>query len=205
MHPHGRFHSRSLRRSIRGLRTAAVAFSMLCWLLPTLSVADVPAREFVEEPAPASRSEAVPLKIGRNEAGNEHRVVIPAKLLDGLVKPKPGDKAATTPVRSIVAALALSAAVACGLVVGGSRRRSKTQSGLLVLCGIVSLSAAIAAVSGTAVADLLPPGGGPRRPRPVPLPEERPRHVDGGRIVIEIAEGGDEVLLLLGRDRLPTP
>lgn len=205
MDPRMHLHSRPLHRAARWLRFAAVASSMLCCLPPAPCVADVPAREFVEEPAPARRSEAVPLTIGRNEAGNEHRLVIPAKLLDGLVKPKPGDKAATTPVRSIVAALALSAAIACGLVVGGPRRRSKMQSGLLVLCGIVSLSAAIVAVSGTAVADLLPPGGGPRRPRPVPLPEERDRRVDGGKIVVEVAEGGDEVVLLLGRDRLPTP
>lgn len=170
--------------------------------------ADVPPQPF-DRPGPAAaeveRSAPLPLRVNRDPRAEHQRLVIPAKLLAAVVKAAPGDTTTSaTQFRSIVAAVALSAAVAAGLVISRSRQRTSGQRWLLSLCGLVSL-AAVAFAASPAVADLLPPGGGPRPPRPVPPVRDgdadNPRAA--GTIVIEVAAEGDEILLFVGRNGLP--
>jgi hypothetical protein len=186
-----------------------IAVVVLCVGHAASSQADIPPQTLpAEEAAPAvrQRSDPLPLQVRQDPRAENPRIVIPAKLLAGLVKPQPGDKAATTQLRSIIAAVALSAAVAAGLVIGRSRQRTSGQRWFLAICGLVSLTAVVVAAN-TAFADLLPPGGGPRRPRPSPAREHdaegRPARPAARTIVIEVTQEGDEVLLLLGRNGLP--
>jgi hypothetical protein len=170
--------------------------------------ADVPPRAFDRpepEPAAAARSAPLPLRIDRDRRAQHHRLVIPAHVLAALGKAKSGDTTtSSTQFRSIVAAVALSAAIAAGLVIGRSRQRTSGQRWLLALCGLVSL-AAVAFAASPAFADLLPPGGGPRAPRPAP--PVRDGDADdmpaAGTIVLEIAPEGDEIVLFVGRNGLP--
>lgn len=186
-----------------------LAVMVLCLGHAASTQADIPPlNRPADEAAPAAgqRSDPLPLRVRQDPRAEHPRIVIPAKLLAGLVKPQPGDKAATTQLRSIIAAIALSAAVAAGLVISRSRLRHPGQRWLLSLCGLVSLTAIVVATN-TAFADLLPPGGGPRRPRPAPADEhdadERPFRPGPRTIVIEVTQEGNEVLLLLGRNGLP--
>lgn len=196
--------------SVRGLLSAmTMLVFMTCFETPVTCVADVPPREFIEDRDIPPRSAAMPLTVGRNGQSDGHRIVIPAKVLADLVKPGKDDNAGSASLRSIIAAIALSAAVACGLVAGGSRSRLTGRNAILLSCVFVSLTAAVALAATTALADLLPPGGGPRRPRPVPGTvrpdeEQQPRRASG-KIVIEVAGDGHEVLLLIGRDGLANP
>lgn len=179
----------------------------LCLTSGASARADVPPRAFDRDevvPAGVDRSAPLPLRVDRDQRAEHQRIVIPAKILAALGKAKPGDTTRATQLRSIIAAVALSASVAAGLVIGRSRQRTSGRRWLLSLCGLVSLTA-VAIAANTAFADLLPPGGGPRRPRPVPPvrdgdAEERPA---AGTIVIEIAPEGDEILLFVGRKGLP--
>lgn len=177
--------------------------------MPSTCVADVPPREFVEDRDIPARSAAVPFTVGQNGRSEGHRIVIPAKLLADLVKSGKADNADGSRLRSIVAAIAVSAAVACGLVASTARNRRASRRAVVAGCGCVSLAAAVALAATTAFADLLPPGGGPRRPRPVPAAAdqddgEQPRRASG-TVVIEVAEEGREVLLLIGRGGLAKP
>lgn len=185
---------------------SAVGAIALCLVSSAAARADVPPRAFDRpEPAAAARSAPLPLRIDRDRRAQHHRLVIPAHVLAALGKAKSGDTTtSSTQFRSIVAAVALSAAVAAGLVIGRSRQRTSGQRRLLALCGLVSL-AAVAFAASPVFADLLPPGGGPRPPRAVP--PGRDGDADdmpaAGTIVLEIAPEGDEIVLFVGRNGLP--
>ena len=196
-----------------------LVFLTLVWLAaPTCSLADIRLPRNDPE-APRTESQPQPLIVRQSADADEHRIVIPAGLLDELIRrhapakadgtPADGadEKAATLPIRSIVAALSLSAAVACGLVVFGSRR-GRSNRRLLILCGIVVTAAAGLHAAEGVFADLLDPQGGPRRPRPRPGPRDDDPAAEAGpagRIVIEVQQGGRAVVLVLGRGGLPQP
>lgn len=208
-----------MRRPHCGSLRARLMLLTVVWLAaPTPSLADI---RLPRDEAERLRvvSQPQPLIVRQSADAQEHRIVIPAGLLDELVKRrapagedgKPVDgadgKAAALPIRSIVAAVSLSAAVASGLVVFGSRRGRSSRT-LLVLGGVVVAAAAALQATESVFADLLDPQGGPRRPRIRPRPsEDEPAAEAGpaGRIVIEVQDGRDAVVLLLGRGGLPKP
>jgi len=199
-------------------RWARTVLTLVWFAVPSVVLADIRLPPKHPEGLRAV-SEPQPLIVRQSAEAEEHRIVIPARLLDELVKrhapagkgrePDDGadEKAAVLPIRSIVAALSLSAAVAAGLVVFGSRRGRSNRT-LLILCGAVVAGAAVLQATESVFADLLDPQGGPRRPRVRPRPsEDEPAAEAGpaGRIVIEVQEGRDAVVLLLGRGGLPQP
>jgi hypothetical protein len=118
-----------------------------------------------------------------------------AKLAGDL--PDAGTIGSAFPSRSIVAAFALSAAVACGLVV--LRRGRADRLAAVLLCGL-SLAGAGALLAGIpALADIPAPDGLPRRPRPRPF-AGRPESVtlaQGGTVILEIGEEGNEAVVLV--------
>lgn len=133
-----------------------------------------------------------------------HVLRIPRHLLAALAErgaADGGSSALPGRTRSIVAGIALSAAVACGLV--AFRRRAARGTVAALLCLAVAV-----AMMGPALADIPVPGGGRSRPRPVrptapPRPIDAPeaavRVADGITVVIEATDGG-ELELVLGTE-----
>jgi hypothetical protein len=98
-----------------------------------------------------------------------------------------------------VAAFALSAAVACGLVVSRRGRPGRLAATLifgLVAAGAAGLLPGMLAPEDTAVADLAFP-----REKPLPRPAgDRPDSVvlaQGGKVILEIAAGGEEAVVIV--------
>ena len=179
------------------------AIAAVCVCFSTTAFADT---AFADIPAPdspaARRRQAVPLRIEEHAAAEVHRIVIPKAVLAKLAGdlPDAGSIAAATPTRSIVAALAVSAAVACGLV--AFRRGRADRLAAVVICGLSLAGAGAVLLGGPAFADLALPGQEPRRPRPQPVVTE-PESVtlaQGGRVILEVgAADGDAVVLVVGK------
>jgi hypothetical protein len=148
---------------------------------------------------PAQRSAPLPLTVEADADTPVHRIVIPKAVLAKLAGdlPDAGTIGSAFPSRSIVAAFALSAAVACGLVV--LRRGRADRLAAVLLCGL-SLAGAGALLAGIpALADIPAPDGLPRRPRPRPF-AGRPESVtlaQGGTVILEIGEEGNEAVVLV--------
>jgi hypothetical protein len=151
------------------------------------------------------RSEPLPLRLKRDAESPTHRIVIPkavlAKLAGGVLGADP--IASVTPARSIVAALALSAAVAFGLV--AFRRGRPGRLAAIVICGLAVTGTGAMLLGGPALADA------PPHPLPPALREifrrpaaEAPASVtlaQGGKVILEIGEaGGDAVILVVGTE-----
>ncbi|MFN9367960.1 MAG: hypothetical protein ACK6CT_04200 [Planctomycetia bacterium] len=151
---------------------------------------------------PPQRSAPLPLTVEADPATPVHRIVIPKAVLAKLAGDFPGAGAiaSASPARSIVAALALSAAVACGLV--ASRQGRPGRLAATVLVGLIA-----AATTGAVVyADKGPPPSLARRPDRVEPPGgersagERPESVvlaQGGKVILEIAAGGEEAVVIV--------
>lgn len=174
------------------------AIAAVCLCLSTTAFADLAAPD---SPGPRLR-QAVPLRIAENAEAEVHRIVIPKAVLAKLAGdlPDAGSIAAATPTRSIVAALAVSAAVACGLV--AFRRSRADRLAAVVICGLSLAGAGAVLLGEPAFADLALPGQEPRRPRPQPVVTE-PESVtlaQGGRVILEVgAADGDAVVLVVGK------
>jgi hypothetical protein len=175
----------------------------VCLCLTTTALADRAASDELPAAAPPPRSEPVALRIVEDGGSATHRIVIPkavlAKIAGGV--PSADPIVSATPARSIVAALALSAAVACGLV---AFRRGRPGRVAMLVVGGLSLAAVAALLGGgPALADLAAPDGSPRRPRPRPAVHvpESVTLAQGGKVVLEIGEaGGDAVILVVGTE-----
>ena len=171
----------------------------VCLCLPTIALLDRAYADAAAEPAPF---EPMALRIAEDATSPVHRIVIPKAVLAKLAGdlPDAGSMAAATPTRSIMAALAVSAAVACGLV--AFRRGRADRLAAVLICGL-SLDGAGAVLLGEpAFADLALPGQEPRRPRPQPVVTE-PESVtlaQGGRVILEVGGAdGDAVVLIVGK------
>ena len=183
-----------------GLR-AAIAAS--CMGLSTAALADRAPADEIPAALPAAEkmnpSDPLPLRLEQDAKAPTHRIVIPRAVLAKLAGDLPGAAhvATATPARSIVAALALSAAVAFGLV--ASRRGRPGRLAAVVLCGLAVTGAAGLLAGNLALADLAVPGQ-PRGPRPRPRPAG-PASVtlaQGGTVILEIAADGEQVVLVVG-------
>ncbi len=186
-----------------GLR-AAIAANCMC--MATAALADRAPADEIPAAVPVAekmdRSEPLPLRLERDAESPTHRIVIPkavlAKLAGGVLGADP--IASVTPARSIVAALALSAAVAFGLV--AFRRGRPGRLAAVVLCGLAVTGAGGLLTGNLAFADLAAPGQ-PRGSRPRPA-AEAPASVtlaQGGKVILEIGEaGGDAVILVVGTE-----
>jgi len=184
-----------------GYRTAITA---VCLCLPTIALADrAPADVRPGRADLPQRSAPLPLQIAEDAAAPAHRIVIPKAVLAKLAGDLPGAAhiASVPPVRSIVAAIALSAAVACGLV--ASRRGRPGRIAAALLCGLTLACGLL--VGGPAVADLAVPDreplveaselvqlAGKAAPDSVTLGQ-------GGKVILEIGAEGDAVVLVVGK------
>ena len=187
-----------------------LAIAAACLLLTAFSgaslLANVPPpepRDFPVEPEPLQISKPADLvvRIDRRQAT---QIIIPQELIDQAIgKPAAKDTSSISPTRNVVAGVALSLAmVGAFLVVRRGGRKTKVVAASLLCC------AALATVS-TAVADLLPPGGGPRPPRASPRPpidqplppDERPRvELQKPQVTVQVEKHGDTVTIVLGKD-----
>jgi len=180
---------------------AMIATACLC--LTTTALADGAAADELPAAAPPQRSEPLALQIVEDAGSPTHRIVIPKAVLAKLAGGVPGVDAigSASPARSIVAALALSAAVACGLV--AFRRGRSGRIAALVVGGLSLASAAALVGGGPALADLAAPDGSPRRARPQPVMHvpESVTLAQGGKVILEIGEaGGDAVIFVVGTE-----
>jgi hypothetical protein len=182
---------------------AMIATACLC--LTTTALADGAAADELPAAVPPQRSDPVALQIVEDAGSPTHRIVIPKAVLAKLAGGVPGVEAigSASPARSIVAALALSAAVACGLV--AFRRGRPGRLATLVVCGLSLAGAGALLGGGPALADLAAPDGSPRRPRPRPRPvvhvPESVTLAQGGKVILEIGEaGGDAVIFVVGTE-----
>jgi len=189
-----------------GYRTAITA---VCLCLPTIALADrAPADVRPGRADLPQRSAPLPLQIAEDAAAPAHRIVIPKAVLAKLAGDLPGAAhiASVPPVRSIVAAIALSAAVACGLV--ASRRGRPGRIAAALLCGLTLACGLL--VGGPAVADLAVPDREPLKvPEKVRLAgKAAPDSVtlgQGGKVILEIGAEGDAVVLVVGKQPQPKP
>lgn len=211
------FHTTS---SPRANMSARIAISWLC--LASTCLADLRYRHFqapaapaAEEPAEltfvddgedtAGRSSApVPLQIEVDAAASHHRLVIPAALLteragDAAVSGEPSSISST---RGIIAALALSAAVALGLI--AFRRGRASRLAAVIACGVVAAGAAGLPDCDVARADV--PGPlffeRPVRQRPTTVAPRSVTLAQGGKVIVEITAGDEEhVVFVVGNAR----
>jgi hypothetical protein len=184
----------------RARRSLPIAAALLC--VATLCQGD--SLGFADElPAavPPRRSAPLPLTVAADADTPVHRIVIPKAVLAKLAGDLPdvGTIGSAFPSRSIVAAFALSAAVACGLVVSRRGRPGRLAATLifgLVAAGAAGLLPGMLAPEDTAVADLAFP-----REKPLPRPAgDRPDSVvlaQGGKVILEIAAGGEEAVVIV--------
>ena len=188
---------------IRLLPTACrIVITAACVCLTTTALADRAASDELPAAAPPPRSEPVALRIMEDDRSATHRIVIPKAVLAKLAGDLPGAVpiAAVTPTRSMVAAIALSAAVACGLV--AFRRGRPGRLAAVVLCGLALAGAGALLGGDPAFADLAAPDGSPRRPRPRPFAAgpESVTLARGSKVILEIGDAGTEdVVLFVGK------
>jgi hypothetical protein len=183
--------------------TCSTAIAAVCLCLSTTAFADTAFADIPPPDSPAARlRQAVPLRITEHAEAEVHRIVIPKAVLAKLAGdlPDAGSIAAATPTRSIVAAVAVSAAVACGLV--AFRRGRADRLAAVVICGLSLAGAGAVLLGEPAFADKALPGQEPRRPRPQPVVTE-PESVtlaQGGSVILEVgAADGDAVVLVVGK------
>ena len=182
-------------------RCAAVA-GLLCYA--SAASADIPAPDKPLPAPPAQRSAPLPLTVEEDATTPVHRIVIPKAVLAKLAANQPdgrgdypgGQVGAASPTRSIVAALALSAAVACGLVVARRGRPGRLAAGLII--GLVTAGAAGLLPGTTTLADRAAANAPPPRAESRPA-ADRPESVviaQGAKVILEIAEGGAEAVVI---------
>lgn len=177
-------------------RCAAVA-GLLCFA--SVSAADVAFPDELPPAIPAQRSAPLPLTVEEDAAAPVHRIVIPKAVLAKLAG-DPTDSSSIASARngrSIVAALALSAAVACGLVVARRGRPGRLAAALII--GLVTAGAAGLFPGTTTLADRAAANVPPPRAEARPA-ADRPESVviaQGAKVILEIAEGGDEAVVIV--------
>lgn len=171
----------------------------ICLCLPATVLADRAAPDELPTAVAPQRSEPLALVVVEEAEAPTHRIVIPQAVLAKLAGDLPGvdTVASATPARSIVAALALSAAVACGLV--AFRRGRADRLAAVLLCGLSLAGAGALLAGGPALADIPAFDGPSPRPRPRPF-AGRPESVtlaQGGKVILEIGEDGNEAVVLV--------
>jgi hypothetical protein len=173
-----------LRPCVPAPRHAAIALACLCLPLTILAGASRADIRVPDDLRPEPGLEAT-LRVGEDAEQAGHVLRIPRHLLEKLAEQGPaagGSTATPGRTRSIVAGIALSAAVACGLV-AFRRRAARTAAAALVCLAVAG------AVVAPAVADLPVPGGD-RRPRPRPAPPAAPpRPIGAPEAAIRVADG----------------
>jgi hypothetical protein len=188
--------------------TCHAAIAAACLFLHTPVLADRALADGIPADVPPQRSEPVALRIVEDATSQVHRIVIPraefAKLAGDLPS---GDPVASAPsIRSIMAALAVSAAVACGLV--AFRRGRADRLAAVVLCGLSLAGVGASLAGGSALADLAVPDELSRSPRPrsVVADPDSVTLTQGGKVILEIAEEGEEaIVIVVGTAAQATP
>ena len=149
-------------------------------------------------PAPAANSNGVPMTISVDQQATESVLTIPRKLL--LRAGKVGeDEAPSAPgtTRSIIASLAMSLGIVGAFFVRRSRR------GRALVAGVICVAAMTAA--GTLFADIALPPTQPAQPaNTLPITLQLGNKVEG-KVVIHIANSGDEVTLMLSSNGAAAP
>lgn len=187
-------------RTSRGTKLVLVA--AVCFCLPATGRADVfpfglgyDVEESADE-ADEKSSAPLPLRLEADDSSLAHRIVIPAAVLAKLADVPLGGRRTTwvSTTRSVVAGVALSAAVACGFV--AYRRGRATRIPAVMLIGATVAGAGIACFS-SAWADV--PPAIRRESLRVPMPR---RHVvdvvtlrQGARVIVEIAADGEDTII----------
>ncbi len=150
---------------------------------------------------PTQRSAPLALTIAEDAATPVHRIVIPKAVLATLAGDLPDAStiASASPTRSIVAALAVSAAVACGLVASRRGRPGRLAAGVIVGLMAAGLLPGIGASADQA------PANAPPRPivgRPIAPPAEAGGAdavvvAHGSKMLLEIAPDDAEAIVLV--------
>jgi hypothetical protein len=153
---------------------------VICCLAALLSTATVLADKAVpDETLPPDEKPAVSepanLIVRKDVRAKTSRIIIPAKYIASAGTPDP-KVGVLSPTRSIVAGVALSAAIA-GVFIAA--RRGKRMTTAAIVLGIVAVGAVT-----SAVADIR-------------LPDEEERKA---QIIVEVVPDGDEVVLVQGID-----
>lgn len=189
------------------LRTAGAGFciGLALTACPDAAVADRAAVIHLPE-----RSKPVPLRIEEDADAPTHRIVIPEAVLATLAGNVPGAApvASTTPARGIVAAVALSAAAACGLVAFGRGRPGRIAAA--VICGLSLAAAGALLVGGPALANIAAPKAErqPTQPQPLARGPKAVTLVQGGMVTLEVTTpvtlnefgaDNDAVFLVVGK------
>jgi hypothetical protein len=187
--------ARPARRCLRG----GVAFALVCFA--SVASADVAFPDELPPAVPAQQSAPLPLTVAEDAATPVHRIVIPKTVLAKLAGDLPDTRsiASARHGRSIVAALALSAAVACGLV--ASRRGRPGRLAAAAIIGLVAAAGMGLLPDNVTLADRAPLPQ-PIISRPIaPLAgAERPESVvvaQGGKVILEIGPAGAEEAIVL--------
>ena len=152
-------------------------------------------------PLPNKQAQPVPLVVKQDAESPVHRIILPANVVAALAGLAPADRdgsmiASTTatpiPTRSIAAAVAMSAAVACGLVAWRRNRSSRTAA--VVAGGLAAVAGCGLLAFGPALADAPAPDRPLPRPKvkstPAPVPDEKPVSftlANGGKVIVEVA------------------
>lgn len=156
---------------------------------------EIPPRPRVQKPAaPTGMKSEVLVKAANVSMAH---LVIPAKVLARLAEKAPRASAAPTGPRTVVAGIALSAA----LVVGGLQLVRRKNTGARQTALLLTLSGAIVFVAASAVWADIAPGPGPRRPvLPPEQPVQQPDSAPPGLtlpVYIDLGGEGDQVTLTL--------
>jgi hypothetical protein len=164
----------------RGESPMRSSLFLICCLTAILSTTTVFADKALPNEAPppaepqAAASEPVRLIIRKDVGAKTSRIIIPAKFVPGGVA---GEKVgALSPTRSVIAGLALSAAIAGVFIVA---RRGNRKAVAVVVLGVIAAGAVTSAVADIRVPD---------------EPEAK------SQIIIEVVADGDEVVLIQGAD-----
>jgi hypothetical protein len=153
------------------------------------------------------RSAPLPLRLEEDEASPVHRIVIPAAVLAklaGMPLRSTSDTAAAT-IRSVVAGIALSVAVGCGLV--AFRRGRPIRIAAVVLIGLALAGGGGVCRLAPAHADMLPDAlfsgrTRPRNPRAEVIDVATLRQ--GGKVIVELSQDKDgEVVFVVGKQAEP--
>jgi len=175
-------------------RRASLALAFAAGILITTAFANK-ALPDLAPPPDGSDGNGVNLVVKRAPRASVSRIVIPRKLLaaakraeDGAAAPNAAapreDGAAAPPTQSIIAGVAISLAIVAGFL---AFRKKKPALGIAAAAGAL-LIGALGIWAASATANVPPPVDRPEPPKPVAT-----------KIMIEIVEEGDAVVLTLGR------
>lgn len=193
---------------VRGSVACAVLAVVGLWLDTTCMGEPAHARTDGELAVARDQAEPLPFRVIYDAEAPVHRIMIPSATLAELTGNTGESSGAVSgsSLRSIVAAIALSASLALGLL---WFRRNHASKVALVLAALVAMAGAGGLlVDGLALADMPPPQVFPRPPRLVGPRATLPAAAGslGGQVRLEVGGNDEEaVVLAIGQSGLPHP